>query len=392
MVNPVYDVIILGGGLVGLTAANLCAQAGLSVAIIEAKVPMLDWPAKSTDVRCSAISKGAQTIFETIDIWNDIDGKVSPYRQMVVWDALGFGEITFDAIEVAEPDLGHIIENRVMIKALWEKALRQNIMVLSATHPIDMHIEADKAILKLDNNSVLQAKLLVGADGGRSWLREKANLKTIHKNYQQQAIVATVTTELNHQETAWQRFLPEGPLAFLPLLGSHTSSIVWTTTEDKAKVLMGLSDEAFCQALGQGLDYRLGRIMSTSRRLQFPLVMMHAQQYVADRIALIGDAAHVIHPLAGQGVNLGLQDAKILAEVLSHANNNQYDIGHYLVLRKYERARKGHVSTMITAMNFFKEIFGIQSAMIAVLRSFGLNMVNKNQRLKKHIIYQAMGH
>jgi len=387
-----FDLIILGAGLVGLTAANLCAKQGLSVAVIETKLPSLEWPEKSYDLRCSAISRNSQTIFEKIGVWeNIVDARVSPYQKMVVWDAMGFGEIQFDAAEVAEPNLGHIIENRVMIKALWDKAKQNGVFVQVPARPLKLQIEKEAAYLELEDKTVLKSKIIVGADGGRSWVRETAQLKTTNRNYHQQALVATVKTEIAHQNTAWQRFLPEGPLAFLPLSEPDTSSIVWSTTEKKMKALMAMSEAQFCQALAHAFDYRLGKVLSTSERLNFPLTMMYAKQCVAERIALIGDAAHVIHPLAGQGVNLGLSDAECLAEVLGKSKNKGYDVGNYLVLRKYERARKGAVLTMIAAMEFFKQTFGSNFSLIAGLRSFGLNMVNNSQYLKKQIVLRAMG-
>lgn len=388
-----FDIIILGGGLVGLSCANLCANSGLLVAIIEAKKPTLQWSTETIDNRCSAISKGSQQIFEKMHVWDAIiDMRVSPYQHMTVWDSISSGNIEFDAAEVAENDLGFIIENRVMIKALWEKAKTQpNIHIYSPAKPQQYRIDDKEITLTLEDNTILKAKLLIGADGGQSWLREKAKLDTVKRSYQQTALVATVTTEATHQKTAWQRFLPEGPLAFLPLSEPHTSSIVWTSTEEKVQSYLTMPDQEFCDTLAHHFDYRLGKVLSTSERFSFPLSMIYAKQMVAERIALIGDAAHVIHPLAGQGVNLGLADAKALAEVLSYAKQHDYDIGHYLVLRKYERARRGSVLTMLAAMEFFKRTFGSSNSILAGLRSYGLNLVNKNSFLKRQIIFKAMG-
>jgi 2-octaprenylphenol hydroxylase len=391
-----FDLIVLGGGLVGLTVANLCVQAGLEVVLVEAKTPVLEWPQDSIDSRCSTISRSSQKIFETLSIWDRlVEESASPYRKMVVWDKLGFGDIHFDAAEVGEPDLGHVIENRVILRALWhklkERAHQNNITTLFSSRPVNLQVTPTEVMLELENKVFLKAKLIIGADGNRSWLRETAKFKTIQRDYHQQALVCTVKTEREHQETAWQRFLPEGPLAFLPLLDPHTSSIVWTSTPEKIQALIHLSEEQFCLTLAHAFDYRLGKILSIGERLSFPLNRLHTKQLVVERVALVGDAAHVIHPLAGQGVNMGLRDADCLAKILSKAKKEHNDIGHYLILRKYERARQGQVLMMIAAMEFFKQTFGAQFSLAVGLRSVGLTIVNKSQYLKKKIISQAMG-
>jgi 2-octaprenylphenol hydroxylase len=388
-----FDVIILGGGLVGLTAALLCAKQGFSVGVVEKNAPDLTWDLDQFDLRCSAISRKSQRIFEKIGVWGSIvTQRVSPYRTMVVWDALSFSEIIFNAVEVGEPDLGHIIENRVIIKALWESVEQHpNITLKFATRPKTLQIDAKSVRLETQDQDLLQAKLIIGADGAQSWLRNMANIVVTERDYHQHALVATVKTELPHQETAWQRFLPEGPLAFLPLTGSCMSSIVWTATEEKIRTLMLLSEKQFCEALAHAFDYRLGQILSSSEYQQFPLKKLHAKQYVKDRIVLIGDALHVIHPLAGQGVNLGLSDALELVQVITAARMAAVDIGNYLILRKFERSRKGVVAGMILAMDFFKKTFGSRLSGVAGLRSFGLDFVNQSSYLKRKIIQAALG-
>ena len=389
----IFDVIVLGGGIVGLSSANLLAKCGLSVALIETKPPILEWDEQQYDFRCSAISRSSQKIFQQIGIWDEIiANRISPYRQMVVWDKEGFGEITFDAKEVAEPDLGHIIENRVMIKTLWTQALKNpNIKIISPAIAKTFQSEKDYVVIVLEDQRHLKAKLVIGADGSQSWTRQAAGIKVTQKDYHQSALVATVQTESPHQETAWQRFLPDGPLAFLPLTPPNTSSIVWTSSSEKATELMDLDEEQFCKALAHAFDYRLGKVLGAKKRKSFALLSLHAKQYVVDRVVIMGDAAHVIHPLAGQGVNLGLNDAITLSEILSKAQQGDYDIGHYLVLRKYERARKGNVFSTMAAMTFLKNLFGSTNSNISILRSMALNCVNQSQFLKKKIISEAMG-
>lgn len=395
--NPLaFDVIILGGGLVGLTAVNLCAQQGFSVALVERQEPRLTWDDNHFDIRCSAISKASQRLFQEIGVWDlMVKERVSAYQRMHVWDALGFGEITFDAAEVGEPDLGHIIENRVMQKALWMQAKQNtNVHFFVPATPLALHIEPEYACLTLNNQTKLKAKLIIGADGGHSWLREHLHIALKQHDYQQNALVATVRTELSHQHTAWQRFLPEGPLAFLPLNNkekSNLSSIVWTSTTEKTKVLMSLTEENFCKELAHAFDYRLGAILAVAERRDFSLSRMHAKHYIDARVALIGDAIHVIHPLAGQGVNLGLSDAQKLVQTISLAKKCESDIGTSLILRKYERARKGQILSTLIAMDFFNQAFTRVDTLALGLRSMGLNFVDKTPFLKKKMMLQAMG-
>jgi len=387
-----FDLIILGAGLIGLTAANLFAKQGFSLALIEAETPLLKWDESEIDIRCTAISRRSQKIFEEIGVWEQITkDRISSYRKMFVWDAAGFGEIQFDAADVAEPDLGHIIENRVMIKALWEN-LEKNpkISLFNLCRPKSFHRDEDKVTIELEEG-ILQAKCVVGADGANSWLRKRAKIKTLESDYHQTALVATVRTELPHQETAWQRFLPSGPLAFLPLFEPNTSSIVWSASPEKVKELCALEEKEFCEELAYALDYKLGKVISASPPKTFPLSMLQARQMVQKRLALLGDAAHKIHPLAGLGVNLGLADVAKLVEVITDAHQRQCDIGHFLVLRKYERARKSEIMASIAAMEFFKQTFGSQQSLVSTIRSVGLNCVNKSPFLKKQIILQAMG-
>lgn len=396
-----FDIIILGGGLVGLTAANLCAQQGFSVALVERQEPHLTWDDNHFDIRCSAISKASQIIFQEMGVWDAIaTERVSAYQRMHVWDALGFGEITFDAAEVGEADLGHIIENRVMQKALWENAKQStHVHFYVPAKPMALQVEPEHVFLTLNDQTNLKAKLIIGADGGHSWLREFMNIESKQQDYQQSALVATVSTELSHQQTAWQRFLPEGPIAFLPLNSGKSkqpnqpnfSSIVWSSTTEKTKALMALTDKEFCEELAHAIDYRLGHVLSTAERRDFSLSRLHAKRYIANRVALIGDAIHVIHPLAGQGVNLGLGDAQKLVETLSLANKCASDIGGHLILRKYERARKGQILSTLMAMDFLNRAFAREDTLSLGLRSIGLNFIDKTVFLKKKMVLQAMG-
>lgn len=392
-----YDIVIIGAGLVGLTTALLAARQNFAVAILDKAVPPLTWPTSTIDIRCSAINAASQKIFQSLDVWDALDKLgVSPYQKMHVWDAFGFGEITFDAAELGKSELGHIIENRVMLKALWEKAQNMsNITFMLPAKPISYLLENNHIVLNLDmdteNNKNILAKVILGADGAHSWLREEAQIQTRGWSYEQSAIVAVLETEKPHQKTAWQRFLPEGPLAFLPLADPHLCSIVWTASPETNARRLSLNAQAFCEEVTQHFDYCLGKILSAGERRNFPLEMQHAKHYVKERIALLGDALHVIHPLAGLGVNLGLQDAFSLVEILSAAKKKEEDIGQYSVLRRYERARKGSVLSMIALMEGFKRMFADHSSVMIGLRSLGLNATNRFPYLKQRIMQVAMG-
>lgn len=399
------DLAIIGAGIVGLTLANLCAQQGLKVLVLEKnkenKEPRHFALSSEFDLRCFAISPGAKTLFESIGIWENLaKNRISPYDRMTVWDGMGFGEITFDANEISAPCLGYIIENNVLMNALWQATKEnENITLIFNSTPTDLSFADEKARLTLEildekndpETLSLTTELIIGAEGANSWIRNIIRIETTTDDYQQHALVANIRTELPHQKTAWQRFLPQGPLAFLPLTEPHTSSIVWTSTPTVTEENLNNSTEAFCDNLSQAFDHRLGKVALLSERKSFPLRMLHAKHYIKERIALVGDAAHVIHPLAGQGLNLGLQDAAALSSVIISAFKRNCNIGDYLVLRKYERQRRGQVSQMITAMKIFKELFCSRSSVFTVLRSLGLNATHsKIPFLKKRFMKAAM--
>ena len=353
-----YDVIIVGGGMVGLVLAKALADDDFNIAIIESSKSAPKWNSQSFDLRVSAITRASQHILESLGTWTKIEAmRLSPFRDMHVWDATGDGVIHFDSAEIGENCLGHIIENSAIQSALYQACQENdNIRWLSAVNPLQMNIEKQNANIQLDNGETVYANLIVGADGGNSWVRKMAEISVNTTDYKQTAVVATVKTELSHKETAWQRFLPTGPLAFLPL-SEGFSSIVWSTTPKQADALTAMDDKRFCEELAKSFGYKLGQIIETSERAKFPLRSQHAQHYAKDRLALVGDAAHTIHPLAGQGVNLGFADAASLAEILSEARAQKKDIGHLLVLRRYERWRKGENLAMLTAMTGFKTLF-----------------------------------
>ncbi|MDH5183889.1 MAG: UbiH/UbiF/VisC/COQ6 family ubiquinone biosynthesis hydroxylase [Gammaproteobacteria bacterium] len=387
-----YDVLIVGGGMVGAALACGLGDSKLSVAVIEAREPDLNWPPAEYDIRVSAITRASQRIFENIGAWQGMKKRrISPYRDMHVWDATGSGVIHFDAAELGEPDLGHIIENSVIQAALVE-CLQQfsNIDYLCPLSLAGVEWGDDGVTVTTADGDSLFASLLVGADGGRSWVREQAGIEVKGWAYDQTAVVCTVKTEKPHQETAWQRFMPTGPVAFLPL-DDGSSSIVWSTSPEQAETLTAMGDGEFCQQLSQALDGRLGQVIRVGQRGAFPLKLQHAEQYVRPRLALVGDAAHTIHPLAGQGVNLGLADAATLVQVIQDAVLGREDFGSYAVLRRYERWRKADNLTMLASMDGFKRLFSNDNLPLRWMRNIGLTLTNALSPLKNNIIRYAMG-
>lgn len=387
-----YDVVIVGGGMVGAAFACALANTKLRVALIEGKSPDLDWPKSQYDLRTSAVSRASQRILEALEVWPLMEAmRVSPYTDMHVWDSSGNGVIHFDCADIGEPTLGHIVENGVILAALYKRLTTiDNVTLLCPASPRALIKGLNGYTLTLEQGQPLQADLVIAADGARSWVRQSAGIEVQIHDYQQTAVVTNVKTAEHHQYTAWQVFLPTGPLAFLPLNEGY-SSIVWSTSQGQAQELLAMDDADFKAALEQAFSGKLGAITEVAQRGAFPLRSLHAKHYVKPGLALIGDAAHTIHPLAGQGVNLGFADAACLAEVLVDALQEGKPIGAYPVLRRYERWRKGDNLSMLTAMSTFKSVFGSHSLLLRVGRNNGFNLTNRITPLKNLFIRYAMG-
>ena len=391
-----YDIIIVGAGMVGATlACGLAEEAEqLKIAIIDANEPKFDWDNNSYDMRVSAITRASQTLFKNVGAWDKIvEQRISPYQDMFVWDGSSNsgGELHFDSADMGEADLGHIIENRVIVKALHQRIKEfPQIELLCPAKLESIDFKQDNTHLVLDDKSELSANLVVAADGSRSWVRQQANIAVKGWDFDQAALVTTVKTEKYHQDTAWQRFLSSGPLAFLPLTEGY-SSIVWSTSPDEAKRLTEISEDEFAVELEHAFESKLGKITSVASRAVFPLRLFETLNYVQHRLALVGDAAHTIHPLAGQGVNLGLADVASLINVVVDALNDKKDIGDLKVLRRYERWRRADNRSMLLAMDGLKRLFGTELTGVKTLRSLGLDTINKITPLKNLIMKQAMG-
>ena len=394
VVTAEYDVIIVGAGMVGTAMAVALAQQGLAIALINNTEPQLEWASDGYDSRVSAITRASQNLFIQLGAWDEMRSlRVSPYTDMHVWDAKGNGQVHFDAADIGEPDIGHIIENRVILKALhhqWQKISNGTSSSYWPVGASQLLVEKDKVCLTLDNGTSLTAKLIVGADGGRSWIRQAAGISIKGWDYDHTALVTTVKTELPHQHTAWQRFLAGGPLAFLPLT-EGMSSIVWSTSASHAQQLLEMDDLRFATELQAGIENTLGKIEYVGSRAAFPLRFFETEHYAGQRLALMGDAAHIIHPLAGQGVNLGLADVASMKDIIMQATVQGRDIGSAMTLRKYERARRADNRAILVAMDGLKRLFSSESVAVQRARNNGMSLLNKITPLKNIIIQQAMG-
>jgi 2-octaprenylphenol hydroxylase len=395
-VADAFDVVVVGGGPVGACVAALLAaprhrQArGLEVALLEPTPPAADSP---TDLRVAAFSRASERIFETADAWTRISaGRISAYERMRIWHesiaATDRGALVFDAADAAEPNLGYIIEMRLVQAALLDAALRAGVQMVKSeflslrTTPERVQIET--------HGAALTARLVIAADGARSVVRSAAGLEATILGYGQVAIVATVATARSHEHTAWQRFLVTGTLAFLPL-ADGTSSIVWSVDKKWAAALLAASPEAFASELDRASDGALGATHLVSERLSFVLQGLSAPRYVTERCALVGDAAHVVHPLAGQGVNLGLLDAATLAELVLQARDEGEDPGALRVLRHYERWRKSETELMRFAIDAFDRLLAHGSGGFAKLAQRGMGWVNQSAEAKRVLMARALG-
>ncbi|HKU14997.1 MAG TPA: UbiH/UbiF/VisC/COQ6 family ubiquinone biosynthesis hydroxylase [Steroidobacteraceae bacterium] len=396
-----FHIIIVGGGLVGACAAALAAAnpqlSDLRIAVVEA-IPPTAPPQGDIDLRVSAVSRASQRIFAAVGAWALVPGQaLSPYEDMIVWDAAGkprgAGAIHFSASATSEPNLGHIVENRQLQWALYDcPPFRQRVTLLRA-ELAGMSLERDRAIVSLGDGRTLSAALVIGSDGAGSSSRKLAGIETAGWAYDQRALVTHVRTEHPHARTAWQRFLPDGPIAFLPLADGR-SSIVWTTRPAHAEHLAACAPDEASREIEQAIDGALGKVEIAAGRAHFPLRLAHARQYCKERFALVGDAAHAIHPLAGQGVNLGFLDCAALIQVLAQElieGGDAAALGELRVLRRYERWRKSENLIALGLVDGLNRLFSSSDAMLGWLRRTGLGAVEGSALAKRFFMGRAMG-
>ncbi len=385
------DVIIVGGGLVGASLALALRSARLRVALIEAHTPRLHPKYDSWDQRIYAISPGSATFLESCGAWQRLDAaRISRVEDMRVFGDDTVSELDFSAYETGLRELAFIVEGRALQRALWE-ALQAEPQVerIVPAHCSALALTAEAAELSLKNGRKLRARLIVGADGAESWVRAQAGFETLLRPYHQSAVVANFTTAQPHRSTAFQWFRRDGVLALLPLPGERVS-MVWSTTEAHAAHLLALPPETLAAEVAAASHDALGALQVITPAAVFPLRLQRARQFVAPRVALVGDAAHSVHPLAGQGVNLGFRDARELAQVLAQ-RGAQNDCGDYHLLRRYERARREDVVATQFTTDTLQRLFNREPrGWLAGARNFGLRLTNRGARLKSLLVRHAV--
>ncbi|HEY2395656.1 MAG TPA: UbiH/UbiF/VisC/COQ6 family ubiquinone biosynthesis hydroxylase [Rudaea sp.] len=388
----VHDIAVVGAGMVGAALALKLAQAGFDVAVIEPRAPAAWRVEDEIDLRVVALAPSSVELLDSVGAWQSITAaRTCLYRRMHVWDALAPGALDFDSADDAAATLGHIVENRLIQHVLWQALQAQaNVTLHCPALVTATSIDVDRRSVELDDGRRISAGLVVAADGGDSPLRELVGIATRDRDYGQRAVVAHVTTERAHEGTAWQRFLPHATIAFLPL-SDQRSSIVWSVPDHEAARLLALDDATFCAELGAAFDFRLGRITATTPRAAFPLRLRLAERSTAARFALVGDAAHVVHPLAGQGVNLGLRDVAELAAVAIAERDAKRDFAAESALRRFERSRRSDNALSAHAFDAIQRVFGSDALPVAALRGVGLAIVDKIVPFKRLFARRAAG-
>jgi 2-polyprenylphenol 6-hydroxylase len=389
--TPALDVAVVGGGMVGAATALALARAGFGTALLEAHAPV-PWSADAeVDLRVVGLAPSSVALLDDMDVWTSIrQARASSYTHMHVWDAESGAAIDFDAASEGCDKLGYIVENSLVQWTLWQALEAAGVRRLCPAQVQGFEAREERIQLELADGGTLAAGLLVAADGAASPLRQLAGVGTHGRDYAQRAVVAHVATERPHENTAWQRFMRSGPLALLPL-GDGRSSLVWSLPEAEAQRVLALDDQAFLDELGLASDFRLGRMLATTKRAAFPLRLQLAERYQADRFVLLGDAAHAVHPLAGQGVNLGLRDVAELRDTLLAARRAGRDIGAAHVLRRYARRRRSADTLDALGFDALARVYAWQSPPLVAARGLGVRLLDRLAPLKRRLSKHAAG-
>lgn len=389
-----FDVVIVGAGLVGLATACSLANNAMNIAIIDGKSNIYQkMNNDDISIRASAINLASKYYFEQIGIWDQLEssGRVLPFNSIDVFEKQGFAGLQANSYNYQYPNLGYIIENQLMLNALYSRAQEQsNIHFLQ--HNVDeLFFSLDRGFIHFNNGEKISAKLIIAADGSNSSIRQKQQFKLLQNPYRHQAIIATVKTELPHQACARQIFYADGIIAFLPLWQSNVSCLVWSAKPDHTENLLEINDAFFSERLSEMSEHSLGDCQVISERLSFPLIARYCPQPIKDRLVLIGDAAHTIHPLAGQGVNLGLADSKQLTQIVSQNYLSGNDFGLKQLFCRYQLNRSKDTLAMLSGMQMIQDIFDGSSLLKKGIRGLGMNMINKAPFVKKRLIKHALG-
>lgn len=397
--NKRFDIVVVGAGVTGLTVAALLSQCRfrdrLRLTVVDAAARPRYEVGGDVALRVSAMSTGSAELLESIGAWAQVSStRACAYEHMLVWDEAGDVDgaetLRFDAAEFAVPQLGFIVENELLRHAILDVLDDAHIDLQFDSAIRSMQQHGQRYRLELTNDRHLDADLVIGADGARSFIRDSVNIKTRDWPYGQSAIVTHLQPEKSHRNTAWQRFLRDGPLGMLPLSDGRVS-IVWSTAQERADRAISASDDELGEMLSEASDFVLGNLKVAGPRGAFPLCARHAVDYVLPAVALIGDAAHAVHPLAGQGANLGLQDAAKLADVIDRALGDGEHPGDRPVLRRYERARKGENATMMHFMTGLNSLFATDSALVREFRATGMRLFNRSGPIRDRAVRVALG-
>lgn len=384
------DVIVAGGGPVGCAAALLAARAGLDVVLVDPRGAPGKQELADVGLRVSALSAASEALLRELDAWLPRALRASPYHRMQVWEDRPEHAIEFDAEQLGEPWLGHIVPNGCLRHQLWLALADEPRVRVIESALTGLESRAERVDVLLDDGPEIRARLLLAADGARSPVRELLDIAVKVADYQQHALVAHLQLADTHEDTARQRFVQGQPIGMLPLLDQQLS-VVWSTDPQTAEQLLSMDENGFRLRFQDALGDAAPAVSQVLARGRFPLKRVVAQRFVAPRVALLGDAANSVHPLAGQGLNLGFADADCLGELLADAVSHGRDIGSMALLRRYERRRRAERASLDLGIHGLQRLFASRLPGMVAVRSLGLSLVDRLSPLKRAFVRQAMG-